>query len=56
MLIGFLVRSREDFDEWRKAVEAGGAEGKQIVHVHEKEPRAGAVDEVETWETGEEDD
>ncbi len=62
MLIGFLVRTREEFEEWRKEIEGG--DGKQIVHVHEREPgsmaagrnqgeRPGAVDEVETWdETG----
>lgn len=62
MLLGFLIRDREDFESWRKGVE--GLEGKAIIHVHEKEPRyalgverAGAVDEVETWdETGEEED
>ncbi|KAK5172716.1 Cysteine protease atg4 [Saxophila tyrrhenica] len=63
MLIGFLVRSREEFDDLRKSIE--GAEGKQIVHIHDTEPasfapgrgheRPGAVDEVEAWdETGEE--
>ena len=53
MLIGFLLRSREDFDNWRKAIES--LEGKTIVHVHEHEPkyssgteRPEAVDEVET--------
>jgi cysteine protease ATG4 len=67
MLIGFLVTSREDFEDWRRAVVEGG-KGKQIVHVHEREPesfapgsggvggeRAGAVDEVETWDETEED-
>ncbi|TKA46857.1 hypothetical protein B0A54_03813 [Friedmanniomyces endolithicus] len=57
MLLGFLVRSREDFEEWRRGIE--GVVGKAIVHVHEREPRyatgierAGAVDEVETWDEG----
>ncbi|KAK0334766.1 Cysteine protease atg4 [Friedmanniomyces endolithicus] len=57
MLLGFLVRSREEFEEWRRGVE--GVVGKAIVHVHEREPRyatgverAGAVDEVETWDDG----
>ncbi|KAK0353708.1 Cysteine protease atg4 [Friedmanniomyces endolithicus] len=57
MLLGFLVRSREDFEEWRKGIES--VVGKAIVHVHEREPRyatgverAGAVDEVETWDEG----
>ncbi|KAK3703512.1 Cysteine protease atg4 [Vermiconidia calcicola] len=62
MLIGFLIHSKEEFDEWRKAVSEG--EGKQFIHVHDSEPatfapgseRAGAVDEVETWdETGDEE-
>lgn len=61
MLLGFLIRSREEFDEWRAAVES--VEGKAIIHVHEREPkyalgveRPGAVDEVETWdETGDEE-
>ena len=66
MLIGFLIHSKEDFDEWRKAVTELPAEagGKAIVHVHDKQPvyatgaeRPEAVDEVETWdETGEEPD
>ncbi|KAF7191507.1 putative cysteine protease atg4 [Pseudocercospora fuligena] len=53
MLLGFLVRSKEDFEEWRKAV--ANMPGKAIIHIHETEPkystgneRAGAVDEVET--------
>ena len=61
MLLGFLVRSKAEFEEWWKAVE--GIPGKAIIHVHDKEPkyvtgteRPGAVDEVETWdETGDED-
>ena len=61
MLMGFLVRSKEEFDGWRKGIE--GAEGKAIIHVHERQPnlasgveRPGAVDEVETLdETGEEE-
>ncbi|KAK3677134.1 Cysteine protease atg4 [Recurvomyces mirabilis] len=64
MLLGFLIRSKEDFEKWRKEVEE--AEGKAIIHVHDREPvykrsfeRPGAVDEVEAWDdevTGEEDD
>lgn len=63
MLIGFLVHSQEEFDEWRKAVEGG--EGKSFIHFHDSEPtyargagaeRPEAVDEVETWdETGEDE-
>jgi cysteine protease ATG4 len=60
MLLGFLVRSREEFEEWRKAVAA--VPGKAIIHVHDTESkyatgpeRPGAVDEVEAWETGDEE-
>lgn len=61
MLIGFLIRSQEEFEEWRKTVSE--AEGKAIIHIYDKEPkfaagteRPEAVDEVETWdETGEEE-
>jgi cysteine protease ATG4 len=60
MLLGFLVRSREEFDEWRAAVTA--VPGKAIIHVNDAESkyatgpeRPGAVDEVEAWETGDED-
>nr|POF02277.1 putative cysteine protease atg4 [Quercus suber] len=61
MLLGFLVRSKQDFDHWRSAIEA--IPGKAILHIHDKEPtyttgieRPGAVDEVETWdETGDEE-
>ncbi|KAF2717386.1 hypothetical protein K431DRAFT_158575 [Polychaeton citri CBS 116435] len=66
MLLGFLVRSKEEFEQWRKSVAEGpsgpGEEGKAFIHIHEEEPkyavgneRPGAVDEVETWdETGDE--
>lgn len=62
MLLGFLIRSKEDFEHWRKALSE--TEGKAIVHVHDKEPkystgteRPEAVDEVETWDeaTGDDD-
>lgn len=60
MLLGFLVRSQEEFEEWRKAVTA--VPGKPIIHVHDTESkyatgpeRPGAVDEVEAWETGDEE-
>lgn len=68
MLIGFLIRDREDFEAWRREMveRVSAVGGKQIVHFHESEPesfsaqrpggeRKEAVDEVETWdETGEE--
>ena len=69
MLIGFLIHTKQELEEWRKAVE--GAEGKSFIHFHDQEPsystgasggggvgheRPEAVDEVETWdETGDED-
>lgn len=60
MLLGFLVRSKQDFDDWRAAL--ANLPGKTIVHVHDHEPRyatgaerPSAVDDVETWdETGDE--
>ncbi|EMC99638.1 hypothetical protein BAUCODRAFT_344306 [Baudoinia panamericana UAMH 10762] len=61
MLLGFLIHSKEEFVEWRKAVDEIG--GKAIIHVHDKEPkyatgneRPEAVDEVETWDEATEDD
>lgn len=55
MLLGFLIHSKEEFEEWRKAVSE--TEGKAIIHVHDREPkyatgneRPEAVDEVETWD------
>lgn len=62
MLLGFLIRSKEDFESWRKAVSE--MPGKAIIHIHQSEgnyatgeERAGAVDEVETLDdTLEEDD
>lgn len=61
MLLGFLITSKKDFEQWRAAVT--GMEGKAIIHVHDSEPRYAsgperpeAVDEVETWETGDDED
>lgn len=55
MLIGFLIRSEEDWLEWRKAVKH--VQGKAIIHVADKDPaapgaagyegRTDAIDEVE---------
>jgi len=60
MLLGFLIHSKEEFDEWRKAV--AETAGKAIIHVHDKEPkyatgteRPEAVDEVETWDEATDD-
>lgn len=62
MLLGFLVRSPEEFEEWRKAVAGFSGKDRAIIHVHDTEPkyatgpeRPGAVDEVEAWETGDEE-
>ena len=60
MLVGFVVRTRAELEAWRLGVEAAAAGGgKAVVQVHEREPRyasgierAGAVDEVETWDDG----
>ncbi|EME39935.1 hypothetical protein DOTSEDRAFT_47435 [Dothistroma septosporum NZE10] len=53
MLLGFLIRSKDEFEQWRKSISE--IPGKAIIHIHETEPkystgteRAGAVDEVET--------
>ncbi|KAF2766324.1 hypothetical protein EJ03DRAFT_298593 [Teratosphaeria nubilosa] len=63
MLLGFLIHSKQEFEEWWRAV--AETAGKAIIHVHDKEvnyatgtERPEAVDEVETWDeaTGEEDD
>ncbi|KAF2858735.1 hypothetical protein K470DRAFT_259538 [Piedraia hortae CBS 480.64] len=60
MLLGFLIRSTEDFQDWCKALV--GVPGTPIIHVHEDEPkyangreRPEAVDEVETWDEGEDE-
>lgn len=61
MLIGFLIRSEEDWKGWRKGIT--DVPGKAILHVADKEPllsghgaeRASAIDEVETLDTEEDD-
>jgi cysteine protease ATG4 len=55
MLIGFLIRSEDDWTEWRRCVKH--VQGKAIIHVADRDPRllgadgldgrAGAIDEVE---------
>ena len=53
MLIGFLIRSREDWARWRRSVKH--VQGKAIIHVADQSPmyhgsidgREGAIDEVE---------
>lgn len=54
MLIGFLIRSEDDWIQWRRGV--NHVQGKSIIHVADSDPlckdgtdgRAGAIDEVET--------
>ena len=54
MLIGFLIRSEEDWLSWRRGV--NHVQGKAIIHVADSDPlcndrsegRASAIDEVET--------
>lgn len=62
MLLGFLIRSEDDWRAWRKSVSTKGESGgKLIVHVHDSEPkyaglggegregqREEAIDEVES--------
>lgn len=61
MLIGFLIRDRTDWDDWRRRVTE--VQGKAVVHIADTEPaiieqvveRSGAVDEVETLDDDEDD-
>lgn len=54
MLIGFLIKSEEDWKDWRRCVKH--VQGKAIIHVADHSPlmggptegREGAIDEVET--------
>ena len=56
MLIGFLIRSEDDWIVWKRCVKH--VQGKQIIHVADHDPtlegsagpegRRGAIDEVET--------
>lgn len=53
MLIGFLIRSEQDWADWRRSV--NHVQGKAIIHVSDRDPvlygsaegREGAIDEVE---------
>jgi len=64
MLIGFLIKDEEDWKRWREDIkDVPGS--KSIVHVADKEPvgmgrgmgveREGAIDEVETFDTEEDE-
>lgn len=54
MLIGFLIRNQQDWEDWRRSVKH--VQGKAIIHVADRDPaqqggpigRDGAIDEVET--------
>jgi cysteine protease ATG4 len=54
MLLAFLVTSEHDFVAWKDGIQS--VQGKSVVHVQDEEPaprgqeRAGAVDEVESWD------
>lgn len=54
MLIAFLIRSEEDYEEWKQGVVS--VQGKAIVHISKAEPpprgqeRVEAVDEVESFD------
>ncbi|KAL8706826.1 MAG: hypothetical protein Q9201_000165 [Fulgogasparrea decipioides] len=61
MLIGFLIRDREDWHKWRKSVTE--VQGKSVIHVADKEPlmngqgpeHHSAVEDVETFDEDEND-
>lgn len=67
MLLGFLIRSEQDWKEWRTAItepSQGTTKDKPIVHIHDKEPmytgdiegeRREAVDEVQSCDEDDED-
>ena len=62
MLLAFLIRSENDWKDWRRAVQS--VEGKAVVHVANEDPllhgmgmeREGAIDEVETFDDEDDDD
>jgi len=62
MLIGFLIRSEEDWKQWREDVSS--APGKAVIHIADRNPvspdlgreRDAAIDEVESVDEEEEDD
>jgi cysteine protease ATG4 len=59
MLVAFLIKDEADWKAWRETVQ--GAQGKAIIHIAPRAPergqeRAGAVDEVESFDEGIEED
>ncbi|ATZ47391.1 hypothetical protein BCIN_02g06770 [Botrytis cinerea B05.10] len=61
MLIAFLIRDENDWNEWRRAVKE--VQGKGVIHVADTDPasyglggeRDGAIDEVETFDDDDDD-
>ncbi len=58
MLIAFLIRSEDEWRQWRRAVQE--VQGKAVIHVTDHEPalhdeRDSAIDEVEALDEDEED-
>lgn len=55
MLIGFLVRDEDDWEDLKRRVREGGARGR-IIHVFDRDPtiketeREGAEEEVESFD------
>lgn len=62
MLIGFLIRDEEDWHNWRNELKT--VQGTAVIHVADKDPalqgvggeRAGAIDEVESFDDEVDDD
>jgi cysteine protease ATG4 len=62
MLIGFLIRDEQDWENWQREVK--NVQGKSIIHIAEREPtitniegeRADAIDEVESFDEEEDGD
>jgi cysteine protease ATG4 len=62
MLIGFLIRDEDDWDQWKSSVKH--VQGKAIINVSATDPatglsaggRAEAIDEVETLSDDDDDD
>lgn len=59
MLIAFLVKDEQDFENWKEGVVS--VQGKSIVHISKSQPpprgveREAAVDEVESFDEHEDD-
>lgn len=60
MLIAFLIRDEKDWKQWRISTQE--VQGKAVIQVADKDPalhgvteRAGAIDEVETFDDSEDE-